>query len=56
MDIVQYLLVNWEQLSDDVLTASLGPEEGVSRSGYLLVKTTTLLGYATWRQAYFTVR
>lgn len=57
MDIMQYLLVNWEQLSGEgPADPSLGASVGVARSGYLMVKTTNLLGIATWRQAYFTVR
>ena len=57
MDIEQYLLVNWEQLSGEgPAPPSVGAEVGVARSGYLMVKTTNLLGIASWRLAYFTVR
>lgn len=49
MEIVQYLLVDWEQLSGDPPLIT----EGVVRSGTLLVKTTNLLGIQSWRQAFF---
>ena len=59
MDIEQYLLVNWEQLvgvEGAPGSPEVGRKGGVSRSGSLLVKTVNLLGYATWRPAYFVVK
>lgn len=56
MDIVEYFLVNWEQLDGEGPTNAIGEKGGVSRSGYLNVKTTNLLGIPTWRQAYFSIR
>ncbi len=55
MDIVQYFLVNWEQLSDDAPDA-VSCNEGVSKSGYLQIKTTNIIGIASWRQVYFVIR
>ena len=55
MDIEQYLLVNWEQLSEEAPPVAC-EDVGVNRSGYLLLKTTNLIGIPTWRPAYFTIR
>lgn len=56
MDIEQYLLVNWEQLSGGEGGGGGSSVGGASHSGSLLVKTTNLIGIAAWRPAYFVIR